>query len=428
MKNLILIIGFFLVTVLQLSGQNLSDKLQLLSENYDFTFKKLETDSLFVEKYLIQFEQPVDHEMPDGDQFTQRIFLSHLNFEAPVLFITEGYDAYYAAHPKYVNELTTMLGANQICVEHRYFGTSTPDSLIWDYLTISNAAADHHNIVELLKNIYSAKWISTGISKGGQTAMYHRYFYPDDVDISVPYVAPLNFSKEDKRVYSFLNQVATAKCRESVYEYQIELLKNKDVYLPEFKKLAKTKKLNYKMGIEKAFELTVFEYSFAFFQWGAWCCDSIPKAGTDPGKMISHLNHIAGIKWISNEGIQELQPFFYQAMREIGFYGYDIEPFKPWTSYQENPTFEFSLPIGISVDYDPQPMQEIDCFIRHKAQNMLFIYGEYDPWSATSVDMTYSTNSIKIVKPGGSHRTRISNLNDDQKKIINDTLNNWLNN
>lgn len=46
-----------------------------------------------------------------------------------------------------------------------------------------------------------------GISKGGQTTVYHRYFYPEDVEISVPYVAPLNLEKIDPRLEKFLSKL-----------------------------------------------------------------------------------------------------------------------------------------------------------------------------------------------------------------------------
>ena len=35
--------------------------------------------------------------------------------------------------------------------------------------------------------------------KGGMTAIYHRRFYPDDVDGTVPYVAPISFGAPDLR-------------------------------------------------------------------------------------------------------------------------------------------------------------------------------------------------------------------------------------
>ncbi len=417
---------FWLSLTISGISQSLEEKLSDLSSQYGFTYAALETDTLFKEKYILWFDQNVDQKSSDGETFRQRVFLSHHGTDDPVVFVTEGYDAYYAANPGYVNELTGLLGANQVVVEHRYFGKSVPEPLSWDQLTVYNAATDQHRVITVLKHIYGGKWISTGISKGGQTSMYHRYLYPEDVDITVPYVAPLNFSIEEKRVYRFLNQVGSEECRNRIFRFQAELLKNKKDYLQAFQKLADQKKLSYRMGIEKAFELTVFEYSFAFWQWGQYGCEKIPDDFSDKEKIIRHLDQVAGIDWISNEGIQRLQPFFYQAMREIGFYGYDITPFSSWTSFETNPTFAFSLPDGVEVTYEPQLMQDVDHFIRHKAEKMLFIYGEYDPWSAPAVDLTYHTSSVKIVKPGGSHRTRINNLPPELRDQVMNTLQEWL--
>jgi hypothetical protein len=409
-------------------SQNFKQHLNALAEIHEFTVEEMKVDSFFEDKYLLNFEQPVDYQNQAGAQFRQRVFVSHRDIEAPVVFITEGYDARHAENNKFVSELAVLINANQVCVEHRYFGESVPDTLIWEQLTVANAAADHHRIVEVLKLIYPGKWIGTGISKGGQTAMYHRYFYPDDVDMSVPYVAPLNFSSEEQRVYSFLDSVGDEYCRKRIFQFQKELLQHKNKYLLAFEKLAKKRKLNYRMDIEKAYELTVLEYSFAFWQWGYIDCDFIPVDYSDPNSIIKHLDQVSGLKWISNEGIEEMQPFFYQAMREIGFYGYDIEPFKTWTTFKQNPTFEFTLPKGLIVEFDPRLMQQVDYFIRHEADNMLFIYGEYDPWTAPAVDLTFHTNSIKIVKPKGNHRTRINNLPAEQQKLVVETLQFWLEN
>lgn len=418
---------FSLVLLLNIGfSQSLEERLEKLSKKYMFTYEEMKVSKFFKEKYLLKISQPVDHKAPDGEKFMQRVFLSHLDFKNSVVFITEGYGADYAAHPNYVNELCPILDANQICVEHRYFNESIPETADWSQLTVYNAASDHHHIVEILKEIYNGKWVNTGISKGGQTTMYHRYFYPDDVDASIGYVCPLNFSIEDKRVYRFLDNVGDSVCRQKILDFQIELLKNKQIYLPEFMKLVEMKNLSYSMGIEQAFELLVFEYSFAFWQWGNISCDNIEWEPDNPEKMVKHLDKITGIDWISEQGISKIFAFYYQALSEIGFYGYNIEPFKEYTSFSSNPTFEFTIPENMDVSYDPEPMQNVDAFIRHKAKNMIFIYGESDPWSSTSVDLTYNTSSIKIVKPGGSHTTRINNLPEAQKKLVIETLKDWL--
>ena len=424
-RKLSLFISFLLFVNICFS-QNLEERLEELSKKHLITFEKISVNNFFKEKYLLLIQQPVNHKTQDGNNFTQRVFLSHLGFEEPVVFITEGYGADYASHPNYVNELCPILNANQICVEHRYFNESIPDSADWSQLTVYNAATDHHKVVEILKEIYSGKWVNTGISKGGQTTMYHRYYYPDDVDASVGYVCPLNFSIEDKRVYRFLDQVGDSTCRQKILNFQIELLKNKQVYFNEFEKLVAKKNLSYSMGLEQAYELLVFEYSFAFWQWGNVGCENILNEPHNAEKMIKHLDKVVGFDWISEQGISEIFAFYYQAMLEIGFYGYDIEPFKDYTSFSSNPTFTFTIPENMEVIYKPVPMQQVDNFIRHEAENMIFIYGETDPWSSTAVDLTYNTNSIKIVKPGGSHTTRINNLPEEQKMLVIETLKDWL--
>ena len=426
MKTRIALLLLTCIMAISVAGQQLEKKLKKLSKQYNFIYEQLKTDSLFTEKYLLRFEQPVNHNNPDSAVFLQRVFLSHLDDKQPVVFITEGYAAHHAASPKFVSEPAGLLHANQICVEHRYFGESVPDSMKWDQLTVANSAADYHRITTVLKHIYKGKWISTGISKGGQTTIFYRYFYPEDVDISIPYVAPLNFSIEEKRVYRFLKKVGTPECRQKILDFQIELMKNKEKYLPAFEKLAKEKNLTYRMGMEKGYELTVFEYSFAFWQWGKFTCDRIPQDFSKPEKIIDHLDKVAGLRWISDQGIAEMQPFFYQAMREIGMYGYDITPFKQWTTFTKNPTFEFTLPEGVHVTYNPELMENIDYFVRHKAVNMLYLYGEYDPWGSTGVDVTYQHNCEKIVKPGGSHLTRINNLSEEQKAFVMKKLKEWL--
>lgn len=426
MKNILIL---FLLALGSLQAQSIQEDLNRLSKQYDFTYEKLENGDVFTERYLIWMEQELDHKNPNGKRFKQRVFLSHKNIQRPMVFVTEGYWANYAENANYQNELTTILDANQIVVEHRYFSPSVPDSTIfsWKYLTIENAAADHHRIVDILKQIYKRKWLNTGISKGGQTAIYHKFYYPEDVEVSIPVVAPLNFSKEEQRVYRHLENVGTPECREAIQSYQTEMLNNKKKYLKAFRKLTKQKALTYEKvgGLEKGYELTVLEYSFAFWQWGN-SCGQIPQADVGSKRMIDHLHKISGLDWISDQGIDRQQPFFYQAMLQFGMYGYDITPFKDYVSFTTNPTFEFTFPEGVDVIYSPETHQNIDFFIRHQAQNMIFIVGEYDPWGAPSVDLPLETNSIKVVKKKGSHATRILNLPKEDRDIVISTLREWM--
>jgi hypothetical protein len=417
---------FFVSPQLVAQQSDLEIKLQKLAQQHSFAYSSLECETFFKEKYLLKVKQWLNPQDTTQGFFTQRVFLSHLDFAQPMVFVTEGYWAEYANNSMYVNELSTILNANQAVVEHRYFPPSVPDSIDWQYLTIENAAADHHRVVEILKQIYTSSWVNTGISKGGQTATYHRFLYPDDVDATVAYVAPLNFSLEEKRVYRHLEQVGDEETRTAILDFQSEMLKNKATYLPLFAERAKAENQTYSMGLEKGYELTVLEYSFAFWQWGSYTAKSIPKAKDGGKKMLDHLIAVSGLDWVSEQGIARMQPFFYQAMHQFGMYGYDISPFSQWVSFTENPTFEFTFPKGVEVKYNPQLHFEVDAWVRHQASNMMFVTGEWDPWGSTAVELSLDNNCVKFIKPQGSHRARILNLPKTQQEEAIALLKQWV--
>lgn len=388
--------------------------------------ERLNSSGPFGERYLLWVDQPLDHNEPGSGVFRQRVIVSLRENTDAVLFVTEGYDAGYAVKGRYVYELSDSLNAHQIVVEHRYYPPSAPgkENWRWDLLNIEQAAADHHRIVALLKPLLGGKWISTGISKGGQAAMFHRSLYPGDVDGTVGYVCPLNFSDMDPRVDTFLTKVGDSVCRERVREFQRQMLRQKDEFLPEFRREAEKQGLHYSIGWESAYELVVLEYAFAFWQWG-FPCSSIPADGMDPGAAIAHLDSVAGLDWVAREFLND-NPFFYQALTEIGMYGYDTSYLPGLVSKTTPLSFHFACPDQSLCVFDPQQMQSVSKFLRERAKNIIFIYGEDDPWSATAVQPSENPGVYVYFVPGGNHRSRLSDLLPDHRREVLILLKNWI--
>lgn len=373
-------------------------------------------------KVDLMFTQPIDHENPDNGTFQQQVHLLHKDFSKPVVFWIEG----YASRGNIEQEITKLLDANQIMVEHRYFGESVPDSLDWNYLDIKQSAADHHRIVETFRTIYPGKWVNSGISKGGQTTMYHRRFYPDDVDASICYVAPLNFSDQEPRVYTFLDNVGEAECRDKILNFQQTVLRKKKELLPLFEEYILEKEYNFTMGIDSVYEYCVLEYPFSFWQWHELKCSDIPAPDSDNEDLLDHLVEGSDAYFFSDKAFDYYQSFFYQALTQIGFYSYDTRSFEGLLNKIIEPDFSMSLPEGIKVSFDPQPMQDINNWINIHGNNMIFIYGEIDPWSASAVELSGKTNALKMVHKGGDHRTRIKSFPDEEKNVIFNALEQWL--
>jgi len=384
---------------------------------------QIEGDSIYSEIYEIFVEQPIDHSNPEGDHFIQKIYIGHIDEDLPVVIELDGYSL---QKPRY-NELADILNCNKIQVEHRYFGESVPDNAEWKYLTVEQAANDHHHIISLLKNIYKGKWISSGISKGGQTTLFHRYFFNDDVDVSVPYVTPMNIAEEDPRIYHFLYNVGTKECRDKMIQFQKKVLKREDEMLEMFLDDSAKSGYTYSIGSDRLiFEFVVLEYTFAFWQWQNNNCDEIPDTSASNEELFNHLKRNSSFSYFSDQGIAPIAPFFYQAYSEIGYYGYDISPLKDLLREVKDPSSRIFIPYNSNPQFDCSLMQDINTWVQKHGNNMLFIYGENDTWSATAIELTGETNSIKMVKKGGSHRTRINSFSDYEKGIIYSTLEDWL--
>jgi len=368
------------------------------------------------------FTQPVDHDDPGAGTFDQRIILIHKGFDKPLVLWIEG----YAGGDRREQELTRMLDANQLSIEHRYFGESTPDPLEWEHLTIEQAAADHHRIAQAFKPVYPGKWVSSGISKGGQTTMYHRRFYPEDVDASVCYVAPLNFSDEDPRFGPFFEQVGDEARRDEILRFQRLVLEKKEELLPMFNEHSKARGFTYEIGAEAAFEYCALEYSFSYWQWNTGVTTEIPDDTASNEEIFAHFVDAVTPYYFADSGVSDLTPFFHQALTQIGYYAYDTSPFEGLITAVAEPTYGFCAPEGTDPVFDPHAMQDIHQWITTEGDNMIFVYGELDPWSASAVQLTGQTNALMMVRQGGDHTTRIRDFEEVDQERVRNALHEWL--
>ena len=371
--------------------------------------------------YDLFVKQPIDHQHPEKGYFNQWVQLKHRGFNNPTVMETHGYGM-----GRGQNEVELILNANNIGVEYRYFGKSIPDSIQWEYLTIEQAVADLHAVNQLFKQLYKGKWFSTGISKGGQTTLYYKYFYPEDIDVAIPYVAPIDNELEDKRIYTFLDTIGTPECRQKIHNFQEFLLKNEDKALEKLSWYAKGARLkfNYTGNIGKSFELAVLEYSFSFWQWGR-SCDSIPT-NKKLDDYINELIKTSDISFFSDRDIAQFASHYYQAT-QTGYYGYNIEPFRKYIKhFTTNPSAIFPPKAAKANAFSPELYTNFKKWLDEKGNNILYIYGGIDTWSAPRVLVTDRVNSRSFLIPGAHHGTaRIKTMPEEMKKEFVGKIKEW---
>ena len=371
--------------------------------------------------YRINFVQPVDHANPAGPSFLQRVTLLHRDQALPVVLVTDGYGTPNGATQQ---EITARLQTNQIRVEHRFFQPSAPASMDWSKLDIAQAAADLHAVIGSFKGLYAARWLSTGASKCGMTSVYLRYFYPDDVDATVPYVAPSSQGDYDGRYVQFLSRVGPADCRAALRSFQELALDRRQ----QVQALSPGGSFS-ALGRDRAYEFAVVETPFAFWQYqNADLCPYIPGAAASDQDILDFLNAIVGLDFYDDPTLEYYAPYFYQAATQLGGPRIDERSFGGRLLYPRQDVPENYPPLDVSKRFDNSVMPRIRQWVQARGSRMLFIYGENDPWSTNPYEPSARNDAWRLYVRGlgGNHGASIGRLSPEDRDFALAKLREWL--
>ncbi len=417
--------------------------------------------------YVLTFTQLVDHDDPKQGTFKQQVRLLHRNELAPnpMIVQTAGYADIWGYKPV---EITQLFAANQITIEHRYNGSSRPTVVDWSKLTIAQTAADEHEIISALRSIYHGAFITTGGSKGGMTAIYHRRFYPDDVDGTVAYVAPLSRGPSDASYQQTLDEMSTTECRRAVRSAAVEMLAR---HRDELVKMARAQPDHTyeRVLLEPAVEAAVASLEWSFWQYeGIESCNTVPPAGATAEHLFAFLDEVSPVAAYDDENVAFYEAYVYQARAELGYPSeepsyleamgllrYSDEdyvgelPSDDDREHRDDPgpaeepddnegrpgddsgrrvrdLFAHGEPwTPVPVTFDPSAMAAVRDFVAQRGDRLLFIYGGGDPWSARPFELGNATRSALFVQANGTHRTQIGLLAADDRSAALDMLADW---
>jgi hypothetical protein len=379
--------------------------------------------------FVMTYRQPADHRHPRSGTFEQRITLLHRSEAGPVVLYTNGYGL--AANPRPTQtEPAALLNANQLSVEHRFFTPSRPAGADWSDLTIWQEATDEHRLVSAFKTVYDGRWIQTGASKGGMTSVYHRRFYPDDVDGVVAYVAPNDVVNPADRAYDrFFDTVGTAGCRTALDEVQAEALRRRDRLVPRVAADAAAQGRTFERTIgtaDRSFEMTVLDAVWAFWQYSLEAdCASVPVAATaTDDEIYTWVDSVAGWMFYTDQGLEYYWPYYFQAASQLGWPSLRFEHLRGLREHPGLYTANSSLPAELRRHHNPLPMADVDFWVRTASQRMLFVYGENDPWGAEQFTPSRRDSAV-YVAPGANHGANISRLNPADNAAATAMLRRW---
>lgn len=352
-------------------------------------FQPEENPGGYSEMYRVQFRQPVDHNNPAAGTFTQHAMLYYLGADRPTVLYTCGYEmGEKYTHLRY-HSLAVNLKANMVVVEHRYYGESKVENdPRWEYLTLEQAATDDHAIFQALKALLPGKWVSTGVSKDGQTSLFFRYFYPDDIDVTTVFCAPMLTSFADTSVERYIQQeCGTPEQREAMSALLRRLLESGENGL-----YAKALKMVGEQFPDYNFDFTQYvvacmEYPFGIYSYAE---DEILPPDTSDEKLLERI--VAD--WVQEVVEDEFGDIFYcsniQQAKQLGSYIYTGEAY---ADLLEGSSFDASRVPGIIYPlkeedkwlyetYDNTVCKDIvDHFLPETTLPVLMVYSKNDPWT-----------------------------------------------
>jgi len=393
------------------------------------TYTEIGTAAPGYRAFLLQYEQPLDHDNPSAGTFKQQIVLHHKANTAPMVLYTSGY-ALFAQDD--LSELGTGLQANQLNTEQRWFGSSKPANVTpesWQLVTIEQAAKDHHRIVQAFEPFYSGKWLNTGHSKGGMTSIFHRRFFPTDLDATVAYVAPISFADPDPRYIPHLDQIGESTCRNAIRAIQTKALE--PTMFDQLLALAQSSHdpsstFERSGGLASSLEKDITALEWAFWQYSkATDCAAFLTPPTDAAGLFNVFAQWTGVG--APDTAYEDEQFLayqWQAATQLGMQSYATAHLSGLLKYD---TIKVNMaPQGTTPVHARAAMDDVQNWVTTEGTQILFIYGGSDPWTGGAYEIGTHPEVVKLVVPASPHASYIKDLPVADREIALRKIEQWI--
>ena len=435
----------------------------------------------FKEKYIAWFSQPIDWNNPGGDKFLQRVEIGYQGMDNVNVAYVGGYnlsDKHFGLDDSV--ELVKMYKANFISFEYRYYGLSMPEGLsddvpaLWEHLTNKNAANDFHNVMEQLRGILSGNWAFTGVSKGGQTTNIFAYYYPNDADVFVPYVAPLCYGTEDMRlpeaVFTSIGNERYGESKAKQYrdiamKYIVEMVRERKYIQPRYYELISddvpygSEDMYISADDMPSFDVR-YEAELVDIPVGMWQYDkkfesfdevlNMPKSTSSDKElylraMLGLLRQNDGDSDVGNTTdskdktasprVDKDYAYWVQVQKENGAYGIMLKYFREAVE-KEGLTLKFKEEdepgyyartqvkphLLATLSYDRTLSDNIRAWSHTTESKVIMIYGSSDPWYFVRMEDVTDNPNVSVFTADYGHGAEISMLNSEDKAAATEIL------
>lgn len=419
------------------------------------------------EKYILTFLQQLDWNNPDAGVFLQRVEVGLHPGAAATVMETTGYSlSERQMTMDDQSEVCSILGANYVKVEHRFSGASCPEGMTndgtfgWEYATAENEAGDYHRIFSSLSEVMGGNWFCCGTSRGGRACLDYARLYPEDnIKAYISFAGVNCNSDRDPRMVHFLasevgnsafGEEAGAEIRKTILQFQVELMRNKEVLSRWLWGSMNEAGLQFTEGMTESriFDISVYEFPIGFWiNQGAaselkWVL-SLPEETEHDiqiklGSEYSLLTQYGSPTTFAFNSFA--WPFYASCLKWEGMYDYDYEQLRTALQQaglqdclavtpEEQPNYLRNMILTAGqqeiFQFTPGHYEALDSWAKQTTQHVLFIGGDLDPWSAVYINGGTNPNFQTYICQGQSHYVQIADLDPETQAEIILALYSW---
>ena len=262
------------------------------------------------------------------------------------------------------------------------------------------------------------------------TAIYHRRFYPHDVEGTIAYVAPDGHGQLDARFARFLSQAGPDSCRRAFVALQRQALRRRAELVPLIEQRAEERGFTFHRlagGAHEALDIVVTQaWAMIWLYSDESACEQLPAPNATAPELFTYFTDTFALANITDASIEAYLPYYYHAGTELGFGELWTRPLREFLRHDPNDYRAF-MPEGFEVHVDPSVMQDVRTWVETQSRQLMLIYGENDPYSAMAYTLPQSDRrqTSSYIAPGGNHLTRLSNLAPEDRDRALRTLERW---
>ncbi|MGW8265533.1 MAG: hypothetical protein ACWGSQ_04145, partial [Longimicrobiales bacterium] len=217
----------------------------------------------------------------------------------------------------------------------------------------------------------------------------------------------------------------TPEEREAIYAFQRMLLEQKDRLLPFYEAWFLENKYTFSLPPASAFEGSVVSYEWNFFQRHRFGIEEIPGPRASEVDMIEHLAQVVRLHYRSDVWRDYFKAYVYQVLTETGSPRY--EPYHLYDLLEEpgvDVMVSYGFPQDMEFVYRWESIPDVLQWAATEGDEIIYIYGEIDPWTAGAVELTGQAEALKVLQAGADHGVKIGDL--DEEGLVLQKLGAWL--